>query len=77
MARFSENDPYDISVWGGISHKLLPIFKTQKMCIRMMFGDKEAYLDKFETCARGRPIANQMLGEKVYTKEHTKPILTN
>ena len=39
-----------------------------------MFGDKDAYLDKFETCVRCRPIDNQILGEKFYVKEHTKPL---
>ena len=75
---FESHLTYGISVWGGISHnKLLPLFKTQKMCIRIMFGDKQAYLDKFETCARSRPIGDQVLGEKFYTKEHTKPIFND
>ena len=72
---FESHLAYGISVWGGISHnKLLPLFKTQKMCVRIMFGDKAAYLDKFETCVRCRPFDNQILGEKFYVKEHTKPL---
>ena len=39
-----------------------------------MFGDKEAYLNKFKTCVRARTIEKQKLGEEFYTKEHTKPL---
>ena len=39
-----------------------------------MFGDKEAYLDKFRTCARTRIFENQILGQEFYKKEHTKPL---
>ena len=39
-----------------------------------MFGDKDAYLDKRETCARCRPFGNQKLGQEFYCKEHTKPL---
>ena len=41
-----------------------------------MFGDKEAYLDKFETCARSRPFGHQILPTSFYIKEHSKPIFT-
>ena len=39
-----------------------------------MFGDKEAYLDKFKTCARARELDKQSLGNGFYVKEHTKPL---
>lgn len=39
-----------------------------------MFGDKEAYLDKFKTSARCRPYGEQILGSEFYRKEHTKPL---
>ena len=39
-----------------------------------MFGDRDAYLEKFNTTARTRPFGEQKLGTKFYTKEHTKPI---
>jgi len=39
-----------------------------------MFGDKKAYLDKFMTCARTRPISEQKLTSKFFEREHTKPI---
>ena len=75
---FESHLAYGITVWGGISQrKLQPLFKAQKMCLRIMFGDKEAYKDKFKTCARCRPIGEQMLGSKFYSKEHTKPLFNS
>ena len=66
---------YGITVWGGVSNKKLePLFKLQKKCMRILFGDKEAYLNKFETCARSRPLDNQFLGQEFYSREHTKPL---
>ena len=41
-----------------------------------MFGDKEAYLNKFKTCARARPLGNQKLGHEFFTKEHSKPLFS-
>ena len=44
---------YGISAWGGISFKKLePLFIAQKKCLRIMFGDNEAYHNKFKTAAR-------------------------
>ena len=72
---FESDLVYGITVWGGISlNKLNPIFVTQKMCMRILFGDKATYLDKFKTCVRTRSIDAQKLGEEFYTKEHTKPL---
>ena len=72
---FESDLSYGITVWGGISHnKLNPIFVTQKMCARIMFGDKEAYLNKFKTCVRARTVEKQKLGGEFYMKEHTKPL---
>ena len=42
--------------------------------MRILFGDKEAYLDKFKTSCRTRPIETQILGTAYYMKEHTKPL---
>ena len=34
---------YGITAWGGVSNSVIePIFITQKKCIRVMFGDREA-----------------------------------
>ena len=56
-ALFESHLTFAISVWGGVSHRTIePIFITQKRCIRMLFGDSEAYQNKLKTCARARPI---------------------
>ena len=66
-----------ISVWGGTSNnKLQPIFQAQKMCVRIMFGDKEAFLNKFKTCARTRPLEHQKLSNEIFEREHTKPLFS-
>ena len=69
---------YAITVWGGISiPQLRPLFLAQKHCIRILFGDRESYLDKFKTTARARPYGLQALGQEFYRKEHTKPLFNN
>ncbi len=74
---FESHLSYCISVWGGVtSAKLEPIFVAQKRCLRIMFGDKTNFLDKFLTCARSRPYGKQHLGIEFFVKEHTKPIFT-
>ena len=42
--------------------------------IRILFGDTEAYKDKFRTCSRTRVLDKQWLGSSFYCKEHTKPL---
>ena len=75
---FESHLSYGISVWGGISNnKLEPLFKLQKKCMRILFGDKEAYLDKFRTCARTREFGNQKLGKEFYQRERSKPLFNN
>ena len=72
---FESDISYGITVWGGISNnRLKPLFTTQKMCMRIMFGDKNAFLDKFKTSVRTRSLDSQVLGEEFYRKEHTKPL---
>ena len=72
---FESHLTYGITVWGGVSEaKLEPLFKAQKKCIRIMFGDRDAYLDKFKTSARTRSLNNQRLGQEFFQKEHTKPL---
>ena len=64
-----------ISVWGVVSDaKLEPIFITQKKCVRIMFGDNDAYSDKFKTCVRARPYGHQKLGKKFYELEPSEPL---
>ena len=72
---FESHLSYCISVWGGVSqNKLSTLWSAQKHCIRVLFGDREAYLDKFRTCVRTRPLGCQVLGNTFFEKEHTKPI---
>ena len=62
-----------IQAMGGISFKKLePLLITQKKCLRIMFGDNEAYHNKFKTAARVRPRELQKLGAEFYELEHSK-----
>ena len=75
-ALFESHLGYGISVW-GVALKDQDddkLFITQKHCIRILFGNLEAYLDKHSTCARVRPFGSQKLGSTFYSKEHTKPL---
>ena len=78
---FESHLSYGITVWGGLSqNKLSPLFRAQKSCMRVLFGDKIAYLDKFKTCARTRPFTgkgSQTLGGAFFIREHTKPLFNN
>ncbi len=72
---FESHLTYGISVWGGVSkQKLSKVFNAQKHCLRILFGDKEAYLDKFKTSVRTRPVQDQILGQKCFELEHSKPL---
>jgi hypothetical protein len=71
---FESHLSYGVTVWGGVSlNKLLPLFKAQKKCVRIMFGDSESFSNKFKTCARSRPIQCKQLKTGVNAKESTKP----
>ena len=67
---FESHMLYGISIWGGI-----PQYKTAKIfrCMRIFFGDYEAFREKFSTCARVRPYGTQFLTSEFYMHEHTKP----
>ena len=67
---------YGITVWGGSINNQAndKLFIIQKQCVRILFGDLDAYLEKQSTCARVRPYKQQKLGTTFYEKEHTKPI---
>ncbi len=72
---FESHLTYGISVWGGVSkQKLAKVFNAQKHCLRILFGDKEGYLDKFKTSVRTRPVQDQTLGQEFFKLEHSKPI---
>ena len=57
--------------------KLLPLFKAQKKVMRVIFGDRAKYLDKFKTCARVRPLNEQRLLTEFFIKEHSKPLFNS
>ena len=72
---FESHICYALSVYGGASQSILTqIHKLQKRALHILFGDIEAYKDKFKTAARTRPLGNQVLGTSFYVREHTKPI---
>ena len=65
------------TVWGGVTNnKLLPLFKLQKKCLRIVFGDKEAYLDKFKTSAGVRLFEEQKLGAEFFKRGQSKLLVT-
>ena len=66
---------YCIIVFGTVSKTWTEkLFKIQKHCIRILFGDLEKYLDKFKTSAHTQPFEIQRLGAEFFCKEHTKPL---
>jgi hypothetical protein len=72
---FESHLSYCISVWGGATqYRISSLWTIQKQCVRVLFGDREAFHDKFNTCARTRPYDQQVLGNKFYMPEHTKPL---
>ena len=45
--------------------------------MRVIFGDRAKYLDKFKTCARVRPLNEQRLTTEFFIKEHCKPLFNS
>ena len=69
---------YGISVWGNTSQANIDkLFRLQKRCIRIIFDDREKFLDEFCTAARTQVFGSQSLGASFYSKEHTKPLFTD
>ena len=53
---------YGITVWGSMpDSKLNKLFNAQKKIMRVLFGDREKFLDKLRTCSRARPYPEQNL----------------
>ena len=75
FALFESHLSYCITIWGGAAKNSMDkLFVSQKHCIRVLFGDLEKYLDKFNTAARVRPLRLQKLGKEFFKKENSKPI---
>ena len=71
---FESHLGYGISVWGGVSlNRLESLFLVQKKCVRIIFGDSEAFANKFKTCSRTRPISCTILKGGLKDKDSTKP----
>ncbi len=54
-------------------NRLESLFKVQKKCVRIIFGDSEAFTDKFKTCSRARPIQCTKLEKGLVASESVKP----
>ena len=68
---FESHLTYGISVWGGVSaNKLKPLFITQKKCMRILFGNKDEFIER----SKSFHTENTTTDPKVYIKEHTKPL---
>ena len=75
---FESHLTYGITVWGGVSPKKLePLLRLQKKCLRILFGDKEVYLNKFKTAARCRLFGSQSLGAEFFARENSKPLFNS
>ena len=71
---FESHLGYGITVWGGVSiNKLSPLFLAQKKCVRILFGDSEAFSEKFKTCSRSRPIQCSINKKGQISHESTLP----
>ena len=66
---------YGITVWGSIpNRKFNKVFNAQKKILRVLFSNREKFLDKFRTCIRARPYPEQNLPTEFYVKENSKPL---
>ena len=75
LALFESHFSYCITLFGHFSKNYVQkLFTVKKHCIRILFGDLDAYLHKLKTCARCRSIDDQVLWQECFTKEHTKPL---
>ena len=72
---FESHLTYCISVWGDAAlFRTTSIWLAQKYCMRILFGDTQAYIEKYMTCARTRKYDEQALGSSFFQLEHSKPL---
>ena len=68
---------WNICLGGSSSKILFPLFKTQKKAMRVIFGDRDKYNDKFKTCCRTRHYKEQKLSQEFFIEEPSKPIFNS
>ena len=72
---FESHMTYGISVWGGVAKTHLDkLFRTQKYCIRLLFGDSESYHNKCKATEISRIDTGKHVESNFHCKEHTKPL---
>ena len=79
-ALFESHMNYCLTIYGAANRSHIEkLFRVQKHCMRILFGNRKEYLDKFCTCncARAREFGKQKLGSEFYSKESSKPIFQN
>ena len=67
---------YGISCWGGVyDSKLQKLFKIQKRCIRILFGESYSFdhPEYYAACCRTKTY-QEHVALKDYALEHTKPL---
>ena len=75
FALFESHITYCISVWGGVSKVHIDkLFRLQKQCIRMLFGDQNLFMNKFSATEQMAQSPQANLDNDFYCKEHTKPL---
>ena len=66
---------YCISVWGGVGKTHIDkLFRIQKFCIRMLFGDINKLMSKFPAPDMTQLSVQHQTDAEFYCKEHTKPL---
>ena len=74
-ALFESHMSYCLTIYGAANKTYTEkLFRVQKHCVRILFGNRQGFLDKFNTCARIREFGNQNLGSKFHSKESSKPL---
>ena len=74
LTLFESHLTYCTSVWGDALFRTASIWLSQKHCVRVLFGDKKASLNKFRICARTREFDNQALDHTFFQLEHCIPL---
>ena len=73
---FESHMNYGCTVFGGIgNNKIDKIFRIQKHCMRVLFGDRERYIEKKNTIKAAKENNSlHLLNPKIFVKENSKPL---